>query len=157
VNWCKPMASFAYNTRAVKEAPTSYTDAWDPRYRDRVVLVSMRITQAIVPLLAATHHATKAPLAQCLPLWREGIARMKELRPNILQVSSNYAQAQQLNETGECDILLSPDSRSTLLRKTQGARSIRYFRVRDCLRCRPASHSYAAVQTRNSAGCSSTR
>ncbi|MFY8038688.1 MAG: extracellular solute-binding protein [Bosea sp. (in: a-proteobacteria)] len=121
VNWCQPMASFAYNTRAVKEAPTSYADAWDPRYRDRVVLVSMRITQAIVPLLAATHHATKAPLAQCLPLWREGIARMKELRPNILQVSSNYAQAQQLNETGECDILLSPDSRSTLLRKTQGA------------------------------------
>jgi putative spermidine/putrescine transport system substrate-binding protein len=121
VNWCQPMCSFAYNTDAVEEAPTSYADAWDERYRERVVLISMRITQAIAPLLAATHHATGAPLAECLPLWREGIARLKDLRPNILQVSSNYAQAQQLNETGECDLLLSPDSRSTLLRKAQGA------------------------------------
>lgn len=121
VNWCQPMCSFAYNTDAVTEAPTSYADAWDERYRERVVLISMRITQAIAPLLAATHHATGAPLAECLPLWREGIARLKELKPNILQVSSNYAQAQQLNETGECDLLLSPDSRSTLLRKAQGA------------------------------------
>ncbi len=120
-NWCQPMCSFAYNTDAVKTAPTSYADAWSPAYRDRVVLVSMRITQAIAPLLAATHHATGAPLAKCLPLWRDGIARLKELRPNILQISSNYAQAQQLNETGECDLLLSPDSRSTLLRKKQGA------------------------------------
>lgn len=121
VNWCQPMCSFAYNSDSVEEAPTSYADAWDERYRERVVLISMRITQAIAPLLAATHHATGAPLAECLPLWREGIARLKELRPNILQVSSNYAQAQQLNETGECDFLLSPDSRSTLLRKAQGA------------------------------------
>jgi putative spermidine/putrescine transport system substrate-binding protein len=121
VNWCQPMCSFAYNTDEVTEAPTSFADAWDERYRERVVLISMRITQAIAPLLAATHHATGAPLAECLPLWREGIARLKELRPNILQVSTNYAQAQQLNETGECDLLLSPDSRSTLLRKSQGA------------------------------------
>lgn len=121
VNWCQPMASFSYNTRSVKEAPKSYADAWSDRYRDRVVLVSMRITQAVVPLLAATHHATGAPLKDCLPLWRNGIARLKELRPNILQISSNYAQAQQLNETGECDLLMSPDSRSTLLRKAQGA------------------------------------
>lgn len=121
VNWCQPMCSFAYNTDSVTEPPTSYAEAWDERYRERVVLISMRITQAIAPLLAATHQATGAPLAECLPLWREGIARLKELKPNILQVSTNYAQAQQLNETGECDLLLSPDSRSTLLRKAQGA------------------------------------
>lgn len=120
VNWCQPMCSFAYNTDLVTEAPTSYAEVWNERFRERVVLISMRITQAIAPLLAATHHATGAPLAECLPLWREGIDRLKELRPNILQISSNYAQAQQLNETGECDILLSPDSRSTLLRKSQG-------------------------------------
>jgi putative spermidine/putrescine transport system substrate-binding protein len=121
VNWCQPMASFAYNTKAVRQAPTSYADAWSDKYKDRIVLVSMRITQAIVPLLAATNLATGAPLAQCLPLWKEGIPKLKALRPNILQISSNYAQAQQLNETGECDILMSPDSRSTLLRKSQGA------------------------------------
>lgn len=121
VNWCQPMASFAYNTRSVRQAPKSYKDAWSDQYRERIVVVSMRITQAVVPLLAATHLATGAPLAECLPRWREGIAKLKELRPNILQISSNYAQAQQLNETGECDLLMSPDSRSTLLRKAQGA------------------------------------
>jgi len=39
---------------------------------------------------AATHYVTKKPLAKCLPEWQAGIARMKELRPNIMQVSTNY-------------------------------------------------------------------
>ena len=120
-NWCQPMCSFSYNTRAVPKGLASYAEAWEPRFKDRIVVISMRITQAIAPLLAATHHVTKKPLAQCLPEWQAGIERMKELRPNIMQISTNYPQAQQLNETGECDLFMSPDSRTTLFRKTQGA------------------------------------
>jgi len=120
-NWCQPMCSFSYNTKAVPKGLASYAEAWEPRFKERIIVISMRITQAIAPLLAATHHVTKKPLAQCLREWQAGIARMKELRPNIIQVSTNYPQAQQLNETGECDLFMSPDSRTTLFRKAQGA------------------------------------
>ena len=120
-NWCQPMCSFSYNTKALPNGLSSYAEAWDPKFKERIIVISMRITQAIAPLLAAAHHATKKPLAQCLPEWQAGIERMKELRPNIMQVSSNYPQAQQLNETGECDLFMSPDSRTTLFRKSQGA------------------------------------
>src|SRR5882724_2121441 len=120
-NWCQPMCSFSYNTKALPNGLASYAEAWEPRFKERIIVISMRITQAIVPLLAATHYVTKTPLAKCLPEWQAGIARMKELRPNIMQVSTNYPQAQQLNETGECDLFMSPDSRTTLFRKAQGA------------------------------------
>jgi putative spermidine/putrescine transport system substrate-binding protein len=120
-NWCQPMCSFSYNTRALPKGLASYAEAWEPRFKERIIVITMRITQAIVPLLAAAHYVTKKPLAQCMPDWQMGIERMKELRSNIMQVSTNYPQAQQLNETGECDLFMSPDSRTTLLRKAQGA------------------------------------
>ena len=120
-NWCQPMCSFSYNTKGIPGGLKSYAEAWDPKFKDRIILISMRITQAIAPLLAATHHVTKKPLAQCLPEWQAGIERLKELRPNIVQVSTNYPQAQQLHETGEADLFMSPDSRTTLFRKSQGA------------------------------------
>jgi putative spermidine/putrescine transport system substrate-binding protein len=120
-NWCQPMCSFSYNTKGIPGGLKSYAEAWEPKYKDRIILISMRITQAIAPLMAATHHVTKKPLSQCMPEWQAGIERMKELRPNIVQVSTNYPQAQQLHETGEADLYMSPDSRTTLFRKSQGA------------------------------------
>jgi putative spermidine/putrescine transport system substrate-binding protein len=120
-NWCQPLCSFSYNTKALPKGLASYAEAWDPKFKERIIVISMRITQAIAPLLAAAHHVTKKPLSECLPEWQAGIERMKELRPNIMQVSTNYPQAQQLNETGECDLFMSPDSRTTLFRKAQGA------------------------------------
>ncbi len=120
-NWCQPLCSFSYNTKALPKGLASYAEAWDPKFKERIIVISMRVTQAIAPLLAATHHVTKKPLSECLPEWQAGIERMKELRPNIMQVSTNYPQAQQLNETGECDLFMSPDSRTTLFRKAQGA------------------------------------
>lgn len=120
-NWCQPMCSFSYNTRNLPKGLESYADAWDPKFKDKIIVISMRITQAVAPLLAATHFMTKKPLDQCLPDWQQGIERMKQLKSNIIQISTNAPQAQQLNETGECDIYMSPDSRTTLLRKAAGA------------------------------------
>lgn len=121
VNWCQPMSSIAYNTREMRTAPASYAECWDRQYRDRIILISMRITQAIVPLLAATQIATGKPLSECLRLADAGFDKLRELRPNILQVTSNTPQAQQLLETGEIAMFLSPDTRSVLFRKQQGA------------------------------------
>jgi putative spermidine/putrescine transport system substrate-binding protein len=121
VNWCQPMSSIAYNTREMRRAPASYAECWDRQYRDRLILISMRITQAIVPLLAATQLATGKPLSECLREADAGFEKLRELRPNILQVTSNTPQAQQLLETGEIAMFLSPDTRSVLFRKQQGA------------------------------------
>ncbi len=120
-NWCQPMCSFSYNTKAVPKGLESYADAWDPKYKERIIIISMRITQAIAPLLAATNFITKKPLDQCMVDWQQGIERMKQLKSNIIQISTNAPQAQQLHESGECDIYFSPDSRTTLLRKAAGA------------------------------------
>ena len=49
-NWCFPAASISWQTQNMKAAPTSYAEVWDPKYRDKVILISMRITQAVVPL-----------------------------------------------------------------------------------------------------------
>jgi putative spermidine/putrescine transport system substrate-binding protein len=121
VNWCQPAASIAYNTGNVSPGPASYAEAWDPKYRDKIILISMRITQAVVPLLAATQLATGKPLAECLREADAGFDKLKQLKPNILQVTSNGPQAQQLLETGEIDFYLSPDTRTVLFRKEQGA------------------------------------
>ena len=121
VNWCFPAASISYNTRNVRTAPVSYAEAWEPKYRDKIILISMRITQAVVPLLAATQLATGRPLNECLRLADAGFAKLRELRPNILQITTNPPQAQQLHESGEVDLFLSPDSRTTLFRKSQRA------------------------------------
>ncbi len=121
VNWCQPMCSFSYNSRALPQGLASYNDAWDRKFRERIIMISMRITQAVAPLVAAASYATKKPLDQALKEWGAGIERLKELRPNVIQVSSNAPQAQQLLETGECDLYMAPDSRTTLFRKAQGA------------------------------------
>jgi putative spermidine/putrescine transport system substrate-binding protein len=120
-NWCQPMCSASYNTQEIPSGLASYADVWDPKYRDSVILISMRITQAVAPLLAATQLATGKPLSECLAVADEGIEKLKELRPNILQVSTNAPQAQQLLETGESLIYMAPDSRTTLFRKAAGA------------------------------------
>lgn len=120
-NWCFPAASISYQTQNVRTAPQSYAEVWDRKYRDKVILISMRITQAVVPLLAATTLATGKPMAECLKLADEGFGKLRELRPNILQITTNPPQAQQLQESGEVDLYLSPDSRTTLFRKSQRA------------------------------------
>jgi len=120
-NWCFPAASISWQTQNLKAAPTSYAEVWDRKYRDKVILISMRITQAVVPLLAATNLATGKPLAECLKLADEGFGKLRELKPNILQITTNPPQAQQLQESGEVDLYLSPDSRTTLFRKSQKA------------------------------------
>jgi putative spermidine/putrescine transport system substrate-binding protein len=121
VNWCQPMCSASHNLKAVPGGLPSYADAWDKKYKDRIVMISMRVTQAIAPLVAAASLATGKPLAAAMKEWQAGFEKLKEMKPNILQVSINGAQLQQLLESGEAELYLSPDSRTTLFRKSQGA------------------------------------
>lgn len=121
VNWCQPFSTVAYNTELVPEGIPSYADCWDSRFADRIIVISMRITQAIAPLCAAAHLATGVPLAESIYEADAGFEKLLELKPNILQVTTAAPQAQQLLEIGECDLFMSPDTRSVLFRKSQGA------------------------------------
>lgn len=121
VNWCQPMCSASFNTKAVPGGIASYADAWDKKYRDRIVMISMRVTQAIAPLVAAASLATGKPLVAAMKEWQAGFEKLKEIKPNILQVSIQGPQLQQLLESGEAELYLSPDSRTTLFRKANGA------------------------------------
>ena len=120
-NWCQPMCSASHNTKAVPNGLASYADAWDRKYKEKIVMISMRITQAIAPLVAAASLATGKPLKDSMKEWQAGFEKLKELKPNLLQVSAQGPQLQQLLESGEVDLYLSPDSRTTLFRKAQGA------------------------------------
>jgi putative spermidine/putrescine transport system substrate-binding protein len=120
-NWCQPMCSASHNTKSVPNGLASYADAWDKKYKEKIVMISMRITQAIAPLVAAASLATGKPLKDAMTEWKAGFEKLKEIKPNILQVSANSPQLQQLLESGEVDLYLSPDSRTTLFRKAQGA------------------------------------
>jgi putative spermidine/putrescine transport system substrate-binding protein len=119
-NWCQPMSSIAFNTENVRSIG-SYAEMWDRKFRQKIILISMRITQAITPVVAAAHLVTGKPLVDCIREFDAGFEKLKELKPNILQVTSNTPQAQNLLETGEIDLFLSPDSRSVLFRKSQRA------------------------------------
>jgi putative spermidine/putrescine transport system substrate-binding protein len=121
VNWCQPMCSASHNTKNLPNGIASYADAWDKKFKEKIVVISMRITQAIAPLVAAASLATGKPLVESMKEWKAGFEKLKELKPNILQVSAQSPQLQQLLESGEVDLYLSPDSRSTLFRKSQGA------------------------------------
>ncbi len=120
-NWCQPLCSVSHNTKLVPNGLSSYADAWDKKYKEKIAVISMRITQAIVPLVAAASLATGKPLKDSMTEWKAGFEKLKELKPNILQVSAQTPQLQQLLESGEVDLFMSPDSRSVLFRKSQGA------------------------------------
>jgi putative spermidine/putrescine transport system substrate-binding protein len=117
-NWCQPMSSIAFNSENVR-GMSSYAECWEPKFRQKIILISMRITQAITPLVAAAHLATGKPLVDCMKEADAGFEKLKQMKPNILQVTTNTPQAQNLLETGEIDLFLSPDSRSVLFRKRQ--------------------------------------
>ena len=60
-NWCQPMCSASHNTKALPNGLSSYADAWDKKFKEKIVVISMRITQAIAPLVAAASLATGKP------------------------------------------------------------------------------------------------
>ena len=48
-NWCQPLCSFSYNTKSLPNGLSSYAEAWEPKFKERIIVISMRITQANPP------------------------------------------------------------------------------------------------------------
>jgi len=86
----------AYNTRLVKEKPTSWADMWKPEYKGKVLLPN--ISQITGPLFISV-------LANSFGKgWNDtetAFARIKSLRPSILTFTTSHDQTAQLLTQGE--------------------------------------------------------
>ncbi len=106
VLWCYGLA---YNTEEVSPAPTSWKALWDPQYAGRIAINEALKDQS----LEMVNLAFKG---QPYPVDEETFQHLTELRPNLVSLWENGAQAEQLFRTGE--IVMSPfwNGRVTKLR-----------------------------------------
>lgn len=80
VGWLAPH----YNTERIKTPPTSYGDFWNPAYKGRVVIYSMKPSTSSIPfLVAASALATGKSLKDAQYDIDPGFAKIKELKPNL--------------------------------------------------------------------------
>ncbi len=78
-----------YNTKHIKDEPTSWRELWNPAYKGRVALNDPIFEHA----LQAVNLAFKGTP---LPIDDETFAKLTELRPNLLTLYTTGAQAEQL-------------------------------------------------------------
>ena len=157
-NWCQPMCSASHNTKSVPNGLASYADAWDKKYKEKIVddLDAHHAGDRAAGRRREPRHRQAARGVRCRS-GRPGFEKLKELKPNILQVSAQVPQLQQLLESGEVDLYLSPDSRTTLFRKSQGA-PVEQSYPKEGVFAMPAGVALVkAGRTRISASSSSTR
>lgn len=74
----------AYNTDAVKEAPTSWTALWDPKLKGKVILPTLDATSIHKFLMIASyaHGGTQANL-------EPGLKALEKLKPNVHSLQKN--------------------------------------------------------------------
>lgn len=107
VLWCYGLA---YNTEMVKPAPTSWKALWDPAVAGKVALNEALFEQAI-------EMANLAYRGKPYPIDDETFRHLDDLRPNLVSLWTNGADAEQLFRSGE--IVMSPfwNGRVTTLKK----------------------------------------
>jgi putative spermidine/putrescine transport system substrate-binding protein len=91
VIWCYGLC---YNTQRVQPAPTSWRDLWDPRFRGRAAINEALLEQAVQMVNLAWNGRTT-------PIGDDVFRKLTELRPNLLALWNNGAQAEQLLRQGE--------------------------------------------------------
>lgn len=79
----------AYNTRHIKEAPTSWRDLWNPAHKGKVAINDAIIEHAL-QMVNLTFTGKTMPVNDAT------FARLTELRPNLLTLYATGAQAEQL-------------------------------------------------------------
>ena len=106
VLWCYGLA---YNTELVDPAPTSWKALWDPKYAGQVAINEALKDQS----LEMVNLAFKG---QPYPIDETTFKHLSDLRPSLVSLWENGAQAEQLFRSGE--IVMSPfwNGRVTKLR-----------------------------------------
>ncbi len=120
-NYLQPWLGIAYNPKALKAAPTSWADIYDPKYKGRIILPSLQNTEGLANLFMAAHLATGKPMAEAQKDVDAGFKKLVTIKPNLLTAYTQMPQAYNLLEQGEGFMISSAISQVALERKASGA------------------------------------
>lgn len=120
-NYLQPWLGIAYNTETMRQAPTSWADPYEPKYKGRVILPSLQNTEGLANLFVAAALATGRTLDAAQREVEPGFRRLATLKPNLLTVYTQQPQAYNLLEQGEAWMISSAMSSYALERKAAGA------------------------------------
>ncbi|WP_395712447.1 ABC transporter substrate-binding protein [Reyranella sp.] len=120
-NYLQPWLGIAYNPKALKTAPTSWADIYDPKYKGRVILPSLQNTEGLANLFMAAQLATGKPMAEAQKDIDAGFKKLVTIKPNLLTAYTQMPQAYNLLEQGEGFMISSAISQVALERKAGGA------------------------------------
>ena len=120
-NYQKPWAGIAYSTKRMKTGPANWTELWDAKYAQKVIVPSLQNTEGFWTLLAAAHIETGKPFKEAQYDIDAAFRKLKSLKPNLLNVYTNAPQAINLLEQGEAWMIAGQFSAYTLIRKADGS------------------------------------
>jgi putative spermidine/putrescine transport system substrate-binding protein len=120
-NYLQPWQGIAYNTNVLKSPPASWTEAYDPKFKGRIIVPSLQNTEGIPNLFMASHLATGKPMPEAMKDVDSGFKKLASLKPNLLTVYSQMPQAFSLLEQGEAHMIVGALSSFALQRRQDGA------------------------------------
>jgi putative spermidine/putrescine transport system substrate-binding protein len=120
-NYLQPWLGIAYNPKAMKTAPTSWADVYDPKYKGRVILPSLQNTEGLANLFMAAFLASGKPMPEAQKDIDAGFKKLVTIKPNLLTAYTQMPQAYNLLEQGEGFMISSAISQVALERKAAGA------------------------------------
>lgn len=121
VNYLQPWVGIAYNKDKMPTPPTSWADAFDPKYKGRVILPSLQNTEGVMNLFVASYLKTGKPMAEAQKDMDAAFAKLKEMKANVLMAYTQEGQAYNLLEQGEAYMVQGAISTIALARKAKGA------------------------------------
>jgi len=120
-NYLQPWQGIAYNTNVIKTPPASWAEAYDPKYKGRIIIPSLQNTEGLPNLFMASHLATGKPMAEATRDTESGFKKLISLKPNLLTVYNQMPQAFSLLEQGEAHMIVGALSSFALARRQDGA------------------------------------
>ncbi|MCX7342147.1 MAG: extracellular solute-binding protein [Hyphomicrobiales bacterium] len=99
-NYLQPWQGIAYNTNVLKEPPASWADAFDPKFKGRII---------------------GKPMAEAYKDIDAAFAKLKTLKANLLTAYSQMPQAFSLLEQGEAHMIVGALSSFGMQRRLDGA------------------------------------
>jgi putative spermidine/putrescine transport system substrate-binding protein len=120
-NYQKPWAGIAFSTTKMPTAPASWTEMYDPKYAQKIIVPSLSNTEGFWNLLVAAHLDSGKPYQEAQYDVDAGFRKLKSLKANLLNVYTNAPQAINLLEQGEAWMIGGQFSAYTLIRKAAGS------------------------------------
>jgi putative spermidine/putrescine transport system substrate-binding protein len=120
-NYQKPWAGIAFSTTKLPTPPASWTEMYDPKYAQKIIVPSLSNTEGFWNLLVAAHLESGKPYAEAQYDVDAGFRKLKSLKANLLNVYTNAPQAINLLEQGEAWMIGGQFSAYTLIRKAAGS------------------------------------